>query len=112
MPSGKSRFDNDDAASERPDHPDFWALSAIVMSNDAVAVDEMNHDEEALFQKLAEISDEVLMYMAMQRAMRAMQHFGSGPVPILLMSVWTDGFTAGVQWAKREKEEEDHAEPG
>lgn len=91
----------------RPDHPDFWKLSDVLLKMDS-GLDPANPNEEekeAQFHaRLAEIGVEVdsLVYTATQRAMRAlgvttqmefMAHVGE---IARLTSIWLDAFAAGV----------------
>lgn len=112
MPTGKSRFDQDDAAGQRPNHPDFWLLSEIVLGNDAAAAEQMDEGLFDLFQRRAAINDAVLAYIAQQRTMRSLNHFPRSPT-MALLATYTDGFTAGVQWglllARRAQEQPDVA---
>lgn len=83
----------------RPDVPEFWHLSEIVLANDAIATEEENG-----FLKVVEriVPIEVLQYMAEQRVKIAMTR-GGLPVPppsimALLMAIYIDGFIAGAHY--------------
>lgn len=83
----------------RPDVPEFWHLSEIVLANDAIATEEENG-----FLKVVEriVPIEVLQYMAEQRVKVAIQRMGL-PIPPrgilpMLMAVYIDGFVAGANY--------------
>ena len=81
----------------RPQHVDFWRMAAAVKVNDHIAE---SGDMERLF---AEVDHRSLMYMAEQRALRAMDKF---PEPDLttMSSVWLDGFMAALRFAESRAE--------
>lgn len=84
----------------RPNHPDFWAMSRIIIDQDRRA-----ESHAASFEDLiAEAADvPSVAYMASQRAMRARRDLTSGPIEIRLASVWVDGFVAGVAFGRKKK---------
>lgn len=98
------------AMPQRPDHPDFWKLSNVLMRLDR-ALDPSNPDQEALErayeERLAEIGvdQKSVAYMATQRAFRALGIESRAELlfdpqkahlAIMLSSIWLDAFAAGV----------------
>lgn len=82
---------------DRPDHPDFWKLSEIVLQLDGRAME----DESDFASTLASMMDpKSLCYMARQRAMRLLER---GLVS--LTSLYIDGFAAGYRYAERKNQE-------
>lgn len=81
--------------SNRPQHPDFWALSDIILQNDGKTED-AGFDLLAFINEMAD-SDSVV-YMARQRAMRATPDL---MLQILLAGMWIDAFTVGYRLAQR-----------
>jgi hypothetical protein len=64
------RFDGQAA---RPDHPDFWKFSQIVLDLDAAMAERSPSEgvDDVIARKAAEVGDSYsLVYMAIQRAMR------------------------------------------
>lgn len=97
------------AMPHRPDHPDFWKLSNVLLKMDA-GLDPSNPDEEAKERqfkaRLAEIGidERSLSYAATQRAFRIlgvetrMDLLDPQKLHLAMMlsSVWLDAFAAGV----------------
>lgn len=90
----------------RPNHPDMWKLSEVLLMLDSGMESNVPNDEkEALFQrrvKEAGIDHNVLTHVAVQRAMR----LGSalGPVGVQqAASAWIDGFVAASYFAKKKE---------
>lgn len=91
----------------RPDHPDFWKLSDVLLKMDSdldTGTMTREQQEEQFKIRLGElgIDEGVLSYAATQRALRAMDGMPPGMPPqlkamfgVLLSSVWIDGFAAG-----------------
>lgn len=78
----------DEAYPNRPDHPDFWTLSktVILMDEDATMMG---------FKWMVDILPmdmDSLIYVADQRALRAIQLGTLGP------SLWLDGFMTGARY--------------
>lgn len=96
----------DRAFPNRPDHPDFWRLSEVVLQLDG-AIDEAE-DKEAVWERV--VSDIVdipsLEYMAEQRALRAVG--SAAPVALItkLTALYLDGFCAGAKFAAEDRKEE------
>lgn len=83
---------------KRPNHPDFWRMSEIVI--------EMDQRTEAHPDKFEEIVGEIvdldsLIYMATQRSLRAATLAGA-PQSIMIhgTALWIDAFTVGYKFAK------------
>lgn len=89
----------------RPDHPDFWRLSSIILGFDA-SMDEASTEEERskVFETwLAKVIDgDSLAYMAFQRAMRGLEINTGGEVIanvrglVLLSSAYMEAFLVGA----------------
>lgn len=90
---------------DRPDHPDFWMLSQVVLDADAVA--ESTPGLAGAGDLIEGIADGAsVAYMAVQRATRHMdqehaaQNYPSRAQPFrrrtMLAGVWADGFVAGA----------------
>lgn len=99
---------------KRPDHPDFWKLSEVLLRMDsgidpkAMSQDEM---EEQYKVRLAEIGidPDVLNYASVQRAYRLLETMPPGmPDPLKAMlgsmfaSLWLDGFAAGAFFERKD----------
>lgn len=91
----------------RPDHPDLWLLSNVVLKLDSGIDTEHNTEEqnEAAWEaRIAEvgIDKQSLIYVANQRALRALavenrvDLLAKFPQVALLTSVWIEAFSAGV----------------
>lgn len=81
---------------QRPDHPDFWELSAVLIDEDTgVKSSEQFGEFTARF-----VDPEVLVYVARQRVLRT--PLGQGPYMVQATgcSIWMDGFLAGVQFKR------------
>lgn len=82
--------------SDRPDHPDFWLLSAVVQDMDTGSGDV---GVERIIKPV--IDPGSLIYVAAQRAMRAYSAEGGRPGIAMLGSLWLDAFTAGALYQQR-----------
>jgi hypothetical protein len=82
----------DPAFPDRPDHPDFWAMSQAVL-----ALDELS-ERLTINQIVATYVDlDSAAYMAIQRALRAANDFGLPPERVAaLAAVWVDGVLTGI----------------
>lgn len=83
---------------DRPDHPDFWALSEAVKQTDGYASQGLS---PAQIFEAADINGDSVFYMAKQRAMR-MHAFAPAPtspqeVEGMSAATWLDGFLAGLK---------------
>lgn len=81
----------------RPNHDDFWLMSAIVQDIDAAS-------EDVGFERtIGNVDPESLCYVAEQRALRvrlAQQIRSQGEVEALA-AAWIDGFVAGREFNRR-----------
>jgi hypothetical protein len=92
----------DPAFPERPDHPDFWALSRIVQ--------QMDHDAETNNQgdvvgSLCPFGVDArsVVYMAKQRVLRGEKLLSEeGTFYAKAVIMWLDAFTAGVQLGREQ----------
>jgi len=81
----------------RPDHPDFWKLSEVLLSMDA-ETDTPGGFEKAVADANVDVAS--LTYVALQRARRA--YLGDDPaVTMAFCAVWLDGFIAGQRYGDR-----------
>lgn len=94
---------NDPRFPNRPDHPDFWRLSEIVMGMDAWLDVAKPENRQDVFQKIVTdvIDIRSVTYMADQRALRAMMFLG---VPreyqAATAAMWLEAFIMGVKYAR------------
>lgn len=101
----------------RPDHPDFWRISEVILGMDA-EFDPMNPpegDRDALWKaRVTEVVDvDSVMYMAAQRVLRAFGSptFGGGVdvrMQATISALYIDAFIAGVKY----QQAGGHQEPG
>lgn len=95
-----SPFGDDEQFPNRPDTLDFWRMSESVLKQDGKA----SESGDSFHTILAELVDvESVIYMAEQRAMFLINHKGlpySEILKGLLMSVYLDAFTTGVNFQK------------
>jgi len=97
------------AMPNRPDHPDFWKLTNVLMRLDAgldVTSTDRDVQERQYEERLAEIGvdQRSLSYVATQRAFRALGIETRADLmdrqrlemAIMLSSIWLDAFAAGV----------------
>lgn len=93
---------NDPRFPDRPDHPDFWKLSEIVLQLDGRSNDEAFSVEGTA----SEVVDlESLTYMAIQRIAQlhdALEETGHRTHPSSLMTTcWFEGVIVGVMLERR-----------
>jgi len=82
---------------ERPDHPDYWRLAAIMQGLD-MAADSVPRNQVLPHEVAKHIDKDSVIYMAMQRSLHA--HGGrSGMETVRGAGLWLDGFTAGARFA-------------
>lgn len=83
----------------RPDHPDFWRLSEIVLQFDAQA-DWLSVDINDIVKQSIDLPSAT--YMALQRALRIKQA-SSGPSGwwSYLSAAWLEGLVAGIRFEQR-----------
>jgi hypothetical protein len=69
---------NDPRFPDRPTHPDFWALSEVILSLDGLIAETPDDKlEEAFTERYNSYLDlDSVTYMAEQRVARAVQHLG------------------------------------
>lgn len=95
-----SPFGDDEQFPDRPDTLDFWRLSESVLKQDGKA----SETNESFHTVLAELVDvESIVYMSEQRATFLIHHTGipySEVLKGLLMTVYLDAFTTGVNFQK------------
>lgn len=96
-PLDRDKFPN------RPDHPDFWELSKVLLANDA----SVNEDHKTIPEAIGDIiNTESLEYHALNRTGTVMQQMHLVPRPWLqplLAATWLDAFAAGARYMQREK---------
>lgn len=80
----------------RPKHPDFHKLAAIVRRMDADADEHMN----ATFVLSPIIDMATVVYVAEQRVLRAQIAARTSDMDrrVQAISIWMDGFAAGARW--------------
>jgi hypothetical protein len=82
----------------RPDEPDFWLLSRLIIDQDARA----ENDTIPFEDRIAEVvSPKSLTYMASQRALRAQELLkgrGRTDAHTGLTALWVDAFMAGAAY--------------
>jgi hypothetical protein len=91
------------APPNRPDHPDYWRISEIVLALDALVeagttVDAAAAVLQAGYQNAADLGS--VTYTAIQRA----RHLGGGRGPVLLQALaamWLEGFTVGMAFEQK-----------
>ncbi len=97
---------------KRPDHPDFWKMSQIIIDCDAQA------EEQGLDEVLdGYVDKDALVYMANQRAYRALniqreselQDAATRESVSIIAAMWMDAFIVG---AKYERKIQDGTETG
>lgn len=89
----------DDRFPDRPQHPDFWRISEVVLQHDGDAV-EAGRSMEEIVKDTVDL--ESLTYFAMQRAGTYCQAMGlPKDFETLVGSVWMDAFMAGARYEER-----------
>jgi hypothetical protein len=91
----------------RPDHPDFWRLSEILLGLDAGMEEATSKD--AYWEKSVEIHVDrpSMVYMAMQRALRALNVRSKADLATVqqqvatLATMWCEGFIVGAEFKER-----------
>ena len=95
---------NDPALPQRPDHPDFWKLSNLILKYDGrMQEGEPGKTIEQLFEEsISEIVDlDSVSYMAFQRALRVVgienpiQLIQSKELLVAIAAAWLEGFVIG-----------------
>lgn len=84
----------------RPDHPDFWKLSDVLLRNDG----RVSEDNGGFTATVTEhIDSDVLAYVSVQRALIQCHHQQMPPTPqtvAVLAAMWVDGFIMGCGYTK------------
>lgn len=88
---------------DRPDHPDFWRISEILLTNDGAIEAAVDKEREWLDRAGAVVDVESVAYMATQRANRL---FGppapaSAALHTAVAALVIDAFVAGVMFEQR-----------
>jgi hypothetical protein len=89
---------------DRPDSPDFWALSEALLHNDSI---EQAEDIGAEYERrVSEVIDlDVLHYVVVQRLMRVKERdhhrHNDDKAEAWFSAAWVDGFMAAVEYMKR-----------
>lgn len=91
----------------RPDHPDFWTLSSVVLDFDtrmdtAPSTAAKHEAYEAIVAE--RIHDPSLTYMAVQRARKAVAELGqpdNKALATLIATVWSEGVLTGIEVERR-----------
>ena len=79
----------------RPDHPDFWVLSQVIIDQDSRS----DNQTIPFGDRIAQVVDpDSLVYMAKQRALRILGPNASRGQLARLASVWLDAFMAGAAY--------------
>ena len=106
-----SDFMDGDKFPNRPDVPEFWHLSEIVLGNDAEASEKGSAGLLGVIEKIIPI--EVLQYMATQRALIQMHRvfhskYDELNVPMMMSAAWIDGFAAGAKYGQKYPKDSDN----
>jgi hypothetical protein len=90
---------NDPRFPKRPQHPDFWRISEVVLQNDGASAEGKQPLEETVKDT---VDLESLTYFAMQRGGMACQRarLPESLAPVL-GSIWIDAFMAGAKFQQR-----------
>lgn len=84
----------------RPVHPDFWALSAIIIALDAVSQTMSPTSDDNPISRA--VDEETLIYVSEQRVARALEQFARGRIgnnlERVLQMIYIDAFVTGVQF--------------
>jgi len=83
---------------DRPDHPDFWALSEIICDHDRMC--DESTDEESGMAKTFRADIRSVGYMANQRAARVQDLLGDATERERLVIMWLDAFNAGQRFGE------------
>ena len=85
---------------DRPEHPDFWLMSEVMLDLDDAATD-VGIDRTV---GTDDVDMESLLYSAMQRALRIIMQNGDAPDPknmTQFSACWIDAFVIGMHFHKR-----------
>lgn len=101
-----SNFMDAPAFPDRPDHPDFWRLSEILLQIDGRS----NEDGREVFDEVSDNIDPAsLIYMAEGRAKHGLQEFVAAKrdrvtttdVVALVTAAWVEAFLVGARFQQR-----------
>lgn len=104
---------------ERPDHPDFWMLSAIIIDFDTTISGASTEDEkDAMWHKIVDplVNSESVAYMGLQRAMRILGVSTAGQMAVNIphlvktAAAYSEAVAVGVMLERRRKKESDPGE--
>lgn len=88
----------------RPDTPDFWRLSAVLIDQDAYADDPQ--PGVRVDERITQVIDPAsLLYAANQRALRAIALLDMSAPVSALGAIWVDAFLAGTEYQARKSAE-------
>lgn len=79
----------------RPQHPDFWRISEIILQHDGDATEGGKGLDEIAAE--VPVDPASLLYHARQRALRML----GGGAPTAMVTMWLDGFLAGARFGKQ-----------
>jgi hypothetical protein len=82
----------------RPDHPDFWKLSDILIGNDTTAESGPHGLDQVMDSVPVDMA--TIIYMANQRVMRSDQEIGPASPKEMKRILWVDAFIAGYKMAE------------
>ena len=84
----------------RPQHPDYWRMSEIVMQHDAQSVEDGKSVPE-----IAQVDEASLLYMASNRIGFTLNATGLGAqargMEPVLLAIYLDAFALGKKFAER-----------
>lgn len=89
---------------ERPNHPDFWLLSELVLKLDGRMDDTPADQRQAAWKEAVtkHVDLDSISYMAMQRALRATG--GQEQLAKMLAALYIDAFIFGCEFSDRKHE--------
>lgn len=98
---------NDPRFPDRPQHPDFWRLSEVIVRIDGAATEGGESVED-----LMGVDLESFMYFAQHRVRRARdlarhpsRPFGAESLEVLLMTLYMDAFALGKGFAEAQQQQ-------
>lgn len=99
------------AMPNRPNHPDFWKLSEIILRLDGALEAAPPNKKQEVFAALVakRVDPDSLSYVALNRALRALgitskeDVAGSQKLMAICSAMYLDGFTAGCEFSAKEQ---------
>lgn len=89
---------NDPLFPNRPQSPDFWKISEILLWMDGNSSEGSEEDRAAFYQRcLSDVADpDAVMYAALERSKIL---FGDAPLPVLsvMAALWAEGVIVGAK---------------